>query len=155
MARDTARTVGTALAGVKVIELAHIMAGPVCGLMLGDMGAEVIKVEKIPGGDDTRRSVPPAIEGESAAYMMMNRGKRGISSRSQGARTARRCCIACWRDSDVLIENYRAGTMERLGLGYEDLARASIPPWSTARSRASAAPAPTRSAPGSTSWRRG
>src|SRR5205085_5153793 len=66
------------LAGMRVIELAHIMAGPVSGLMLADMGAEVIKVEKM-DGDDTRRTVPPALNGESAAYMMMNRGKRGIS----------------------------------------------------------------------------
>ncbi|MEL7544595.1 MAG: CoA transferase, partial [Pseudomonadota bacterium] len=58
------------LAGVRVLELAHIMAGPVCGLMLADMGADVIKVEKIDGGDDTRRFVPPDIEGESAAFMM-------------------------------------------------------------------------------------
>jgi crotonobetainyl-CoA:carnitine CoA-transferase CaiB-like acyl-CoA transferase len=64
------------LAGLKVIELAHIMAGPVCGLMLADMGADIIKVEKIPGGDDSRRFVPPAIDGESAAFMMMNRNKR-------------------------------------------------------------------------------
>jgi len=65
------------LHGMKVIELAHIMAGPVCGLMLADMGADVIKVEKT-SGDDTRRSVPPEINGESAAFMMMNRNKRGI-----------------------------------------------------------------------------
>jgi crotonobetainyl-CoA:carnitine CoA-transferase CaiB-like acyl-CoA transferase len=62
------------LAGLKVIELAHIMAGPVCGLMLADMGADIIKVEKIPG--DSRHFVPPAIDGESAAFMMMNRNKR-------------------------------------------------------------------------------
>ena len=66
------------LKGMRVIELAHIMAGPVCGLMLADMGADVIKVEK-PTGDDSRRFVPPEIEGEAAAYMMMNRNKRGIS----------------------------------------------------------------------------
>jgi len=66
------------LAGMKVIELAHIMAGPVCGLMLADMGADVIKVEK-PDGDDSRRFVPPAMMGESAAYMMMNRNKRGVA----------------------------------------------------------------------------
>ena len=60
-----------------MIELAHIMAGPVCGMMLADMGADVIKVEK-PTGDDTRRMVPPEICGEAAAYMMMNRNKRGI-----------------------------------------------------------------------------
>ena len=65
------------LAGCRVIELSHIMAGPVCGLMLADMGADVVKVEK-ESGDDTRRSVPPDINGESAAYMMMNRNKRGI-----------------------------------------------------------------------------
>ncbi|MDH5488270.1 MAG: CoA transferase, partial [Gammaproteobacteria bacterium] len=56
------------LTGVKVIELAHIMAGPVCGVMLADMGADVIKVEKVPDGDDTRRMTPPTVDGESAAF---------------------------------------------------------------------------------------
>ena len=60
------------LQGMKVIELAHIMAGPVAGLMLADMGADVIKVER-PSGDDTRRFLPPDINGESAAFMMMMR----------------------------------------------------------------------------------
>ena len=108
------------LVGMKVVELAHIMAGPVCGLMLGDMGAAVIKVEKIDGGDDTRRSVPPAIEGESAAYMMMNRGKRGLALdlKSADGKAILRRLLA---DADVLIENYRAGTMEKLGLGYDTL----------------------------------
>ncbi|KAB1072778.1 CaiB/BaiF CoA transferase family protein [Methylobacterium planeticum] len=108
------------LAGVRVIELAHIMAGPVCGLMLGDMGAEVIKVEKFEGGDDTRRSVPPALEGESAAYLMMNRGKQGIAldlKAPEGKLVLRRLLAG----ADILIENYRAGTMERLGLGYDSL----------------------------------
>lgn len=109
------------LAGMRVIELAHIMAGPVCGLMLADMGAEVIKVEKL-DGDDTRRTVPPAIAGESAAYMMMNRGKRGLSldlKAPEGVAVLRRLLA----NADALIENYRGGTMERLGLGYEDLRR--------------------------------
>ncbi|MBO6814898.1 MAG: CoA transferase [Rhizobiaceae bacterium] len=107
------------LAGCKVIELAHIMAGPVCGLMLADMGADVIKVEKA-NGDDSRRFVPPEIEGESAAYMMMNRNKRGIvlDLKSDDGKEALRTLI---RDADVLIENYRMGTMEKLGLGYEEL----------------------------------
>lgn len=65
-------------AGVRVVELAHIMAGPVCGLMLADTRADVIKVEK-PDGDDSRRFLPPEIQGEAAAYMMMNRNKRGIA----------------------------------------------------------------------------
>jgi crotonobetainyl-CoA:carnitine CoA-transferase CaiB-like acyl-CoA transferase len=109
------------LQGMRVIELAHIMAGPVCGLMLADMGAEVIKVEKLEG-DDTRRTVPPALEGESAAYMMMNRGKRGISldlKAPEGIEVLRRLLGS----ADALIENYRAGTMERLGIGYETLRR--------------------------------
>lgn len=108
------------LAGLKVVELAHIMAGPVCGLMLADMGATVIKVEKIDGGDDTRRSVPPSLAGESAAYLMMNRGKTGIAldlKDPEGRDVLRRLL----RDADVLVENYRAGTMERLGLGYDTL----------------------------------
>jgi crotonobetainyl-CoA:carnitine CoA-transferase CaiB-like acyl-CoA transferase len=66
------------LAGVTVLDLTHVMAGPTCTLMLADMGATVTKVEKKPDGDDTRRTIPPEIGGESAAYMMMNRNKRGI-----------------------------------------------------------------------------
>jgi crotonobetainyl-CoA:carnitine CoA-transferase CaiB-like acyl-CoA transferase len=108
------------LAGIKVIEFAHIMAGPVCGLMLADMGADVIKVEKIPGGDDTRRTVPPDIDGESASFLMMNRNKRGIAldlKTRDGNDIARRLLA----DADVAIENYRKGTMERLGLGYDEV----------------------------------
>jgi crotonobetainyl-CoA:carnitine CoA-transferase CaiB-like acyl-CoA transferase len=112
------------LAGMKVIELAHIMAGPVCGLMLADMGASVIKVEKYPGGDDTRRTLPPAIEGESAAFMMMNRNKRGIAIdlKTDAGKDVLRRLLA---DADALIENYRGGTMERLGFGYEALRKSN------------------------------
>ncbi|MCZ6610719.1 MAG: CaiB/BaiF CoA-transferase family protein [Alphaproteobacteria bacterium] len=108
------------LVGLKVIELAHIMAGPVCGLMLADMGSDVIKVEKVPGGDDTRRMVPPVIDGESAAFMMLNRNKRGIAidlKNADGKAVMRRML----ETADVVIENYRQGTMERLGLGYDEL----------------------------------
>jgi len=108
------------LKGVKVIELAHIMAGPVCGMMLADMGADVIKVEKYPGGDDSRRFLPPEIDGESAAFMMMNRNKRGIAvnlKEKSGQELVRKML----QTADVVIENYRAGTMERLGLGYDSL----------------------------------
>ena len=108
------------LAGVKVIELAHIMAGPVCGLMLADLGADVIKVEKIPGGDDSRRFLPPDIDGESAAYMMMNRNKRGIALdlKTDSGKEILKKLLA---DADVVTENYRRDTMSKLGLGYEDL----------------------------------
>ena len=108
------------LVGMRVVELAHVMAGPVCGLMLADMGADVVKVEKINGGDDTRRQLPPDIAGESAAYMMMNRNKRGIVldlKHAQGKAALERLVTT----ADVLIENYRAETMPALGLGYEDL----------------------------------
>ena len=107
------------LTGCRVIELAHIMAGPVCGLMLADMGADVVKVEK-PQGDDTRRFVPPDINGESSAYMMMNRNKRGIVlnlKTTDGIEALRRLIST----ADVLIENYRTGAMEKFGLGYETL----------------------------------
>ncbi|MDC1214626.1 CoA transferase [Rhodospirillales bacterium] len=108
------------LAGVKVIELAHIMAGPVCGLMLADLGADVIKVEKISGGDDSRRFLPPDIDGESAAYMMMNRNKRGIvlDLKTESGKKILRKML---KDADVVTENYRRDTMQKLGMGYEDL----------------------------------
>ncbi len=108
------------LKGCRVVELAHIMAGPVCGLMLADMGAEVIKVEKL-SGDDTRRMLPPDVKGESAAFMMMNRNKRGIAldlKQPEG----REALLRLLDRADVVIENYRKGTMEKLGLGYEILA---------------------------------
>lgn len=111
------------LKGMRVIELAHIMAGPVCGLMLADMGADVIKVEK-PDGDDSRRFVPPDINGEAAAYMMMNRNKRGIAlnlKKPQAVEVLRKLLA----EADVVIENYRKGTMDRLGLGYDILAKAN------------------------------
>jgi crotonobetainyl-CoA:carnitine CoA-transferase CaiB-like acyl-CoA transferase len=108
------------LAGLKVVELAHIMAGPVCGRMLADLGADVIKVERIPGGDASRGFVPPDVSGESAAFMMLNRNKRGIAVdlKTDGGREVVRRLA---RRADVVIENYRAGTLERLGLGYETL----------------------------------
>ena len=109
------------LAGMRVIELAHIMAGPVCGLMLADMGADVIKVEK-PTGDDSRRFLPPEIGGEAAAYMMTNRNKRGIALNLKDP-AAVAVLHRLLEDADVVVENYRMGTMERLGLGYEELAK--------------------------------
>ncbi|MGH8735828.1 MAG: CaiB/BaiF CoA transferase family protein [Burkholderiales bacterium] len=108
------------LAGLKVIELAQIMAGPTCGMLLADMGADVVKVERIPGGDDTRSMNRPEINGESAAFMAMNRNKRGIALNLKlpAARIALKRMVA---RSDVITENYRQGTMEKLGLGYDAL----------------------------------
>jgi crotonobetainyl-CoA:carnitine CoA-transferase CaiB-like acyl-CoA transferase len=108
------------LTGMRVVELAHIMAGPVCGLMLADMGADVIKVEKLPGGDDSRRFLPPAIEGQSAAFMMVNRNKRGIALNLKTER-GKAVLHHLLESTDVLVENYRTGTMEQLGFGYSSL----------------------------------
>jgi crotonobetainyl-CoA:carnitine CoA-transferase CaiB-like acyl-CoA transferase len=109
------------LSGMRVIELAHIMSGPTCGLMLADMGADVIKVEK-PEGDDSRRFLPPAINGEAAAFMMMNRNKRGmvLDLKTEDGKAILRSMAS---RSDALIENFRMGTMEGLGIGYETLSQ--------------------------------
>jgi len=108
------------LEGIKVIELAQIMAGPTCGMLLADMGADVIKVEKLPGGDDTRSYTEPSIRGESAAFMVLNRNKRGIAVnlKTPGGLEVVKRLLA---DADVVTENYRKGTLERLGLGYDVL----------------------------------
>ncbi|WP_298828604.1 CoA transferase [uncultured Piscinibacter sp.] len=108
------------LAGLRVIELAQIMAGPSCGALLADLGADVVKVEKIPGGDDTRRYAEPQVQGESAAFMMMNRNKRSIAvdlKTEGGRRVLRRLA----QRADVLTENYRRGALDRLGLGFDAL----------------------------------
>ena len=108
------------LAGVKVLELAQIMAGPTCGMLLADLGADVIKVERVPGGDDTRLMNRPSVQGESAAFMAMNRNKRGIALNLKlpAAQDVLKRMVA---RADILTENYRKGTMEKLGLGYEAL----------------------------------
>ena len=108
------------LAGMKVVDLTHVMAGPTCTLMLADMGAEVIKIEKTPNGDDTRHSVPPKVGDEAASFLMMNRNKRGIvlDLKTDGGRKVLRRLIS---RADVLVENFAPGAMERLGFGYEDL----------------------------------
>ena len=108
------------LNGIKVIELAQIMAGPTCGMLLADMGADVIKVEKLPGGDDTRSYTEPSIAGESAPFMILNRNKRGmaVNLKAPGGLEVVKRLLA---DADVMTENYRKGTLEKLGLGYDVL----------------------------------
>ncbi|MGA2129933.1 MAG: CoA transferase, partial [Xanthobacteraceae bacterium] len=110
------------LAGVKVIELCHVMAGPTCGLMLADMGADVIKLEKIPGGDDTRRQTAAMVGDQAAAFLMMNRNKRGIAVdlKTDGGKAVLRRLL---QTADVVTENYRRGAMERMGFGYDELRR--------------------------------
>ena len=110
------------LKGIRVLEMSQIMAGPTCGLLLADLGAEVIKVEKIPGGDDTRGFLPPDINGESAAFMMMNRNKKGIALNlkdKDGIEIFKKMV----KNSDVVLENFRKGTLEKLGIGYDVISK--------------------------------
>ena len=112
----------TSLKGIRVLELAQIMAGPTCGLLLADLGAEVIKIEKTPAGDDTRNFLPPDINGEAAAFMMMNRNKKGIAlnlKEKDGIKIFKEMV----KNSDVVLENFRKGTLEKLGIGYDELSK--------------------------------
>ena len=108
------------LSGLKVIDLTHVMAGPTCTLMLADMGADVIKIEKSPHGDDSRHMIPPKVGNETAAFLMMNRNKRGmvIDLKKPGGTMV---LLRLLKTADVLVENFAPGVMERLGLGYQDL----------------------------------
>ena len=111
-----------ALDGMTVLDCSQILAGPFCSMLLADMGARVIKVEKPGGGDDTRRMGPPFLGGESAAFLAMNRNKRSIVlnfKHEDGVAALKRLV----KNADVLIENYRDGVMDRLGLGYRDLSQ--------------------------------
>lgn len=110
------------LAGMRVLELAQIMAGPTCGMMLADMGADVIKVEKLPGGDDSRGYKEPLVNGVSAPFMILNRNKRGIALNLK-APQGREILLRMVESADVLTENYRRGTLEKLGLGYDVLSK--------------------------------
>ncbi len=106
------------LDGVRVVDLSRALAGPYCAMLLGDLGAEVIKVEEPGVGDDSRHWGPPFQGGESAYFLSCNRNKRGVALnlKSEAGREA------LWRlieGADVLIENFRPGLMDRLGLGYE------------------------------------
>ena len=105
------------LEGIRVLDLASILAGPYGATMLGDMGADVIKVELPGSGDETRQWGPPFIAGESSYFLSVNRNKRSITldlKSSLGLEALRRLV----RSADVLVENFRPGTMERLGLSY-------------------------------------
>jgi crotonobetainyl-CoA:carnitine CoA-transferase CaiB-like acyl-CoA transferase len=106
-----------ALSGLRVIDLTRVLAGPFCTMMLADMGAEVIKVEE-PGKGDDSRHFAPFRNGESAYYMNLNRNKKGVTL---NLKKGRDIFIELVRTADVLVENYRPGTMDRLGLGYETL----------------------------------
>ena len=108
------------LQGLIVLDCTQIMAGPFCTLLLADMGADVIKVERPDGGDETRKTGPLLSNGWSAGFLAINRNKRGIalSLQTQGGTSVFKKLV---EQADVVVENFRPGTMQRLGLGYEEL----------------------------------
>jgi len=115
------------LSGLKVVDMTRVVAGPLCGQILGDLGADVIKIEKPGEGDDSRRVAPPWFRepgegstGDSTYFLAVNRNKRSLAvdfARPEGQEVIRRLAS----QSDILIENYRTGTLGRYGLGYADL----------------------------------
>jgi crotonobetainyl-CoA:carnitine CoA-transferase CaiB-like acyl-CoA transferase len=120
MNRKTNRNTTGPLSGVRVLEITQIMSGPTCGLLLADLGADVIKIEKTQGGDDARGYRDPQVGGISGPFMMMNRNKRGLALDLKSAQ-GRALLLRMVKQADVLVENFRGGTMDKLGLGYEVL----------------------------------
>jgi len=110
-----------ALKGITVLDLSRVLAGPLCTMMLADLGAEVVKVERPGGGDETREWGPPWAGDESAYYLSVNRNKRGITvdlKAEEGREVVRRLAAK----ADILVENFKTGTLDKMGLGYDDLA---------------------------------
>jgi formyl-CoA transferase/CoA:oxalate CoA-transferase len=115
----------TPLDGLTVLDFSRVLAGPYCTMQLADLGARVIKIEQPGGGDDTRAWGPPFVAGESAYFLSVNRNKESLALDLKHA-AARAIIDALLPRADVLVENFRPGTMERLGLAYEAVA-ASYP----------------------------
>jgi crotonobetainyl-CoA:carnitine CoA-transferase CaiB-like acyl-CoA transferase len=121
-------TTAQALAGIRVLDLTRILAGPTCTQLLGDLGADIVKIERPGAGDDTRKWGPPYVTGhdgeptaESAYYLCANRNKRSVAidiARPEGQALVRRLLAGC----DVLVENFKVGDLARYNLGYEQLA---------------------------------
>ena len=110
------------LKGLKVFDLTRVLAGPTCAQMLGDLGADVIKIERPGAGDDTRGFAPPVMPGtqESAYFVGVNRNKRSVTldiSKPEGQAIAKQLIAQC----DILVENFKVGALAKYGLGYEEL----------------------------------
>ncbi len=109
-----------ALDGIRVLDLSRVLAGPYCTMMLGDLGAEIIKIEQPGTGDDTRRWGPPWVGGESAYYLCANRNKKSVTLNLKDER-GREVLRGLARQSDIVVENFKVGTLDRMGIGYEAL----------------------------------
>lgn len=115
---------GSPLEGLTVVDFSRLFAGPLCTMTLADLGADVIKVEA-PGGDDARHFGPPFLGGEGMNFMALNRGKRSVVldlKTDRGREAARRLT----RRADIVVENFRPGVAERLGIGYEDVRAGNV-----------------------------
>lgn len=142
---------GSALSGLKVLDLGRVIAGPLASSILADMGADVIKIED-PGAGDLARNMMPKKDGISTYFVMFNRGQRGVTlnlKSDEGKEILRKMI----RSADVLIENFRPGVMQRLGFSYEEVEKLN-PRIITPPSPASGRKAYTPVAPCSTLWRR-
>jgi formyl-CoA transferase len=106
-----------ALAGVRVLDVTRVLAGPLCGAILADLGAEVIKIEQ-PGNGDDARQYNPFVNGESSYFMNLNRSKKGVTL---DLKKGKDVFLRLVREADVVIENFKPGTMAKLGLDYENL----------------------------------
>ena len=112
------------LEGISVLDFTHFLSGPYCTMLLADLGADVVKLERPEGGDVYRTYGPKFIRGSSTSFLAINRNKRSIAvdlKRADGRKVAR----ALGQKSDVIVENFKQGTMEKLGLAYESLAEAN------------------------------
>ncbi|HEY7453103.1 MAG TPA: CaiB/BaiF CoA-transferase family protein [Thermoleophilaceae bacterium] len=110
------------LAGVRVADLSRVLAGPYCTMVLADLGADVVKIERPQGGDETRSWGPPFAGGEAAYYLSVNRSKRSCAldlSRPEGRELALELCAR----ADVVVENFKVGGADRLGVGYADVSQ--------------------------------
>ena len=110
----------SALSGIKVLDLTRVLAGPFCTMILGDLGAEVIKVEAPGGSDETRGWGPPFQQNVSAYYLCANRNKKSMTVNLKSEK-GKEIILRLAKKCDVVIHNFKTGTMERLGLGYETL----------------------------------
>jgi len=108
------------LTGIRVLDLTRALAGPYCTMMLGDMGAEVIKIESLDGGDDSRAWAPPYIGRESAYYLSCNRNKKSVALNLRSG-AAKKILTDLFMVSDVVVENFRPGVMKEMGFPYETL----------------------------------
>ena len=120
MADSDRKNTAGCLDGIRILDLSRVQAGPRCSMMLSDMGAEVIKIEKM-GGEDTRKA-KPIVKGQSVYFGAYNRGKKSICLDLRQA-AGKAVFFDLLKSADMVLENFRPGTMEKMGLGYDELTK--------------------------------